>query len=117
MKVEARQIIRAGRSEVAGRTGSSATRNVVIRSTSALEALKSRLLGAQLANVESGELRQRLHRAADDSASLAWATSIPLLALPELLAEKAREAFRQFERQKAIKTHGRSHNAQFELAA
>ena len=82
-----------------------------------LEALKDTLLKAQLTSVENAELRQRLLRAADDSASLAWATSIPVLALPELLAEKAREAFWQFERQQAIKADRRIHHARIELAA
>lgn len=67
-----------------------------------LETLKRRLLEQQLAAVTDGELIRRLQRAADDSASLAWATPFPLLALPELLSEKAREARRQFERQRAI---------------
>ena len=89
----------------------------MIRSVRALEELKGRLLTAQLASVENAELRLRLLGAADDSASLAWATSIPVLALPELLAEKAREAFRQFERQQAIKAHGRIDHAPIELAA
>jgi len=67
-----------------------------------LETLKARLLDEQLAAASDAELRRRLHRAAEESASLAWATPIPLLALPELLAEKAREAWRQFERQRCI---------------
>ena len=67
-----------------------------------LETLKARLLSEQLAVTKDAELRRRLHRAAEESASLAWTTPIPLLALPELLAEKAREAWRQFERQRCI---------------
>ena len=72
------------------------------RPLTALEVLKDRLLGEQLAAVSDTELRRRLRRAAEESASLAWATPIPLLALPELLAEKTREAWRQFERQRSI---------------
>jgi hypothetical protein len=72
------------------------------RSINALEALKQRLLEEQLTAVTDRTLVRRLQRAADDSASLAWATPFPLLALPELLLEKAREAQRQFERQRAI---------------
>jgi len=72
------------------------------RPDNTLETLKRRLLDEQLAAVTDVELMRRLQRAADDSTSLAWATPFPLLALPELLAEKAREAHRQFERQRAI---------------
>ena len=90
---------------------------MMVRSIQALEVLKSRLLRDELNRVQNAELRQRLYRAADDSASLAWATSIPLLALPELLAEKAREAFRQFGRQQALQAQERPHDAQIELAA
>jgi hypothetical protein len=90
---------------------------MMVRSIQALEVLKSRLLTDQLTSVQNAELRQRLLRAADDSASLAWATSIPLLALPELLTEKTREAFRQFRRQQALQAQGRLHDAQIELAA
>ncbi len=73
-----------------------------VRPLTALEVLKSRLLDEQLAAARDAELRRRLRRAAEESASLAWATPIPLLALPELLAEKAREAWHQFERQRSI---------------
>lgn len=79
-----------------------------LRSISALESLKSRLLAEQLAKVQHAELRLRLRRAAEDSASLAWATPIPLLALPELLTEKAREAFHQFERQQILSANRRA---------
>ena len=76
------------------------------RSVNTLESLKDRLLGEQIAAVTDPELIQRLRRASDESASLAWATPYPLLALPELLAEKGREAWRQFERQRAIQSRG-----------
>lgn len=62
------------------------------------------LLGAE----SNEELIRRLRRAADESASLAWASPFPLLTLPELLAEKVREAQRQFERQRAIQSRGRN---------
>ena len=65
------------------------------RALPALEVLKARLLDEQLAAAKEAELRRRLRLAAEESASLAWTTPIPLLALPELLAEKAREALRQ----------------------
>src|SRR6185436_459548 len=69
----------------------------------ALEELKQRLLhetakgGSDLAN-SSGLLR-----AAEEAASLAWATPFPLLVLPELFAEKAAEACIRSERQRDIR--------------
>jgi hypothetical protein len=77
-------------------------------STDTLESLKNRLLNERLGAETDMELIGRLRRAADDSASLAWASPFPLLTLPELLAEKALEAERQYERQAAIQTRGRS---------
>ena len=82
--------------------GSSAMTGQSVRPLTALEVLKARLLDEQLAAAKEPELRRRLRLAAEESASLAWTTPIPLLALPELLAEKAREALRQFERQRCI---------------
>jgi len=67
-----------------------------------LESLKRRWLGEALASAQDADLIRRLQRAADEATSVAWATAYPLLALPELLAEKGREARRQFERQRAI---------------
>lgn len=87
------------------------------RSVQALELLKNQLLANQLVSVGNPELRRRLSRAADDSASLAWATSVPLLALPELLAEKAEEAFLQFKRQQRIKALTSATDSQIEVAA
>ena len=78
------------------------------RSPNTLESLKSRLLDGLLAGETNDELVRRLQRAADESASLAWASPFPLLTLPELLAEKTREAHRQFERQRAIQFRGRN---------
>jgi hypothetical protein len=72
-----------------------------------LEALKRRWLGEALASVTEIDLSRRLQRAADEAASLAWATTYPLLALPELLVEKGREARLQFERQRAMQSRGR----------
>ena len=74
----------------------------------ALESLKSRLLNELLGAEANEALIRRLRRAADESASLAWASPFPLLTLPELLTEKAREAQRQFERQRAIQSRGRN---------
>lgn len=73
-----------------------------------LESLKGRLLDELLGTETNVELIRRLRRAADESASLAWASPFPLLALPELLTEKTREAHRQFERQRAIQSRGRN---------
>ena len=73
-----------------------------------LESLKGRWLSEALASVTDADLVRRLQRAADEAASLAWATAYPLLALPELLAEKSREARRQFERQRAIQSRAGS---------
>ena len=73
-----------------------------------------RLLEEQLAGVGEAALREQLHRAAAESASLAWTTPFPLLALPELLAEKGREARRRHERQRAIRNPTR---AAFTLSA
>ena len=78
------------------------------RPLNTLDSLKSRLLDELLGGETNAELVRRLQRAADESASLAWASPFPLLTLPELLAEKAREAQRQFERQRAIQSRGRN---------
>ena len=79
-----------------------------------LHVLKSQLLAVNLAEVRDSELEIRLRRAADESASVAWATTYPLLTLPELLREKTMEAFVQHERQRSIQLRGR---AAFRLAA
>lgn len=72
-----------------------------------LEILKSRLLAEEMTAVRNVELADRLRRAADESASLAWATNFPLLTLPELLREKAAQALAQHERQQRIQARGR----------
>jgi hypothetical protein len=73
-----------------------------------LDLLKNQLLGMQLASVRDTELELRLRRAADESASIAWATSYPLLTLPELLREKTAQAFAQHERQRSIQSRARA---------
>lgn len=73
-----------------------------------LESFKHRWLAEALASVTDAALVRRLQSAAEEAASVAWATAYPLLALPELLAEKSREARRQFECQRAIQQRGRS---------
>lgn len=87
------------------------------RPLNALESLKSRLLDELLGAETNEELVRRLRRAADESASLAWASPFPLLTLPELLTEKAREAQRQFERQRAIQSRGKNELSELRLAA
>jgi len=78
------------------------------RSLTTLESLKNRLRDELLAAESNPELIRRLRRAAEESASLAWASPFPLLTLPELLGEKIREAQHQFERQRAIQSRGRN---------
>ncbi len=72
-----------------------------------LELLKTQLISEHLATVQDGDLAQRLRRAAEESASIAWATTYPLLTLPELLREKAQEAMRQHERQSKLRAPNR----------
>jgi hypothetical protein len=67
-----------------------------------LQVLKNQLLAGHLADVRDAELEMRLRRAADESASIAWATTYPLLTLPELLLEKTAQALAQHERQREI---------------
>ena len=74
----------------------------------ALDMLVARLLTEQLSEVRDSALRQRLRRAAAESASIAWSTPYPLLALPELFAEKEREARSQHERQQTIQRRNRA---------
>jgi hypothetical protein len=89
-------------------SASSVTTGYTSRALNTLEFLKSRLLEELLGAETNAELIRRLRRAADESASLAWASPFPLLTLPELLTEKIREAQRQFERQRAIQSRGRN---------
>jgi len=74
----------------------------------ALDLLVARLLAEHLSKVQDDALRERLHRAAAESASIAWSTPYPLLALPELFAEKEREARAQHERQQSIQRRDRA---------
>ena len=68
----------------------------------ALEELKERLLQEQARAASDATAWSCLRRAADDAASLAWATPCPLLVLPELFAEKAAEARLRRQRQREI---------------
>lgn len=72
-----------------------------------LDLLVARLLDEQLNEIQDAALRERLRRAAAESASIAWSTAYPLLTLPELFAEKEREARLQHERQLAIQRRSR----------
>ena len=74
----------------------------------ALDVLVARLLADQLRKVQDDALRERLRRAAAESASIAWSTPYPLLALPELFAEKEREARAQHQRQQSIQQRNRA---------
>ena len=114
MRIDNRQRTGVGKARKEFAAGGLNPARATVRSISTLESLKGRLLAEQLAKVQDTELRRRLRWAAEDSASLAWATPIPLLALPELLNERAREAFHQFERQQILKA---SRRAPVELAA
>lgn len=71
-----------------------------------LEALKERLLRRYLEDPQTTGLADRLRWAAEDAASLAWATAFPLLVLPGLVEEKLEAARRQAARQERI--HRRS---------
>lgn len=73
-----------------------------------LELLKRQLISEHLAAVQDRDLAQRLRRAAEESASIAWATTYPLLTLPELLREKALEAMRQHEHQSKLRVPARA---------
>jgi hypothetical protein len=78
------------------------------RPPNTLESLKDRILAELLLSETNAELIRRLHRAADESTSVAWASPFPMLLLPELLREKGREAKHQFARQVAIQSRGRN---------
>lgn len=73
----------------------------------ALDALKSRLLQAQLRELRHPEERQLVRQAAAEAASVAWFTPYPLLFFPELFAEKAREALRRGQRQAQVRRRSR----------
>jgi hypothetical protein len=73
---------------------------------SELERLKDRLLKARLDETANPGLYAPLRRAANEAASLAWATRYPLLVFPELFEEKVHQARRQYVKQERIR--GRS---------
>jgi hypothetical protein len=68
-----------------------------------LERLKERLLAAELKRTETLEANILLRRAANEAVSLVWLAPYPLLLLPALFAEKARDARRRVGRQALIR--------------
>lgn len=75
-----------------------------------LEQLKARLVRDLIAEAPDHRLEDSLRRAADEAASIAWTTSVPLLVLPELVREKAEAARRYTWRQAALLRRGRREN-------
>ena len=75
---------------------------------SQLEQLKNRLLPQLLAEAPQSELNTVLRRAANDAATIAWTSGVPLLVFPELLREKADGAIRYAARQAALLQRGRA---------
>lgn len=65
--------------------------------------LKERLLRKHLTRTGSAEARARVRWAAEEAASLAWASPFPLLVLPELVEEKVAAARAQAARQEYIR--------------
>src|SRR5687767_1044945 len=80
----------------------SGQRRINSETFTSLESLKLSLLAEELATATDSDLHARLLVAADESAALAWTTPLPLLALPELLAEKEQKARNQFHHQRRI---------------
>jgi hypothetical protein len=73
-----------------------------------LEQLKGRLLQLKLAEHADPAFNSPLRRAANEAAALVWLTPFPLLLLPELFAEKARNAIAQTRRQQRVFTRSRA---------
>ena len=67
-----------------------------------LERLKDCLLYEHTSAVSDAEVQTRLERAAEEAASIAWATPYPLLVLPILLDEKLSDARHKAEVQQSI---------------
>ncbi len=75
-----------------------------VSQASEFETLKKRLLRRLLDDAVQPELNLPLRGAVDDAASLAWETGYPLLFLPSLVDEKARNARLQFQKQSLIRS-------------
>ena len=71
-------------------------------STVELERLKNCLLYEHTRAVSDAKVHSWLKRGAEEAASIAWATSYPLLVFPILLDEKLSEARRKAEVQESI---------------
>ncbi len=68
-----------------------------------LERLKRRMLREQLEEATTTELLVALRRAANEAAAIAWLEPFPLLAFPELFAEKQAGEKARIERQQLIR--------------
>jgi hypothetical protein len=72
------------------------------RATLELERLRECLLYEHTRVVSDAKVQTWLKRAAEEAASIAWATPYPFLVLPILLDEKLSDARRKAEVQKSI---------------
>lgn len=72
------------------------------------EALKERLLNEVLATQDDHRLNAAFRRAANEAASLVWATPFPQLLFPELFREKALAARVQTFKQESILRRSRA---------
>jgi hypothetical protein len=72
-------------------------------SAAAVEALKRRLLREKAITASDAVVLSGLEQAAEEAASLAWATPYPLLVLPEVFAEKAAEACFRSQQQSELR--------------
>ena len=73
-----------------------------------LERLKGRLLHQMLCEHADASLGDKLRQAAAEAATLAWMTPYPLLVLPVLVEEKAREAQRRATQQRSVLRRSRA---------
>ena len=67
-----------------------------------LEQFKGQLLQQMLCENADASLRDALRRAVAEAATLAWMTPYPLLVLPVLVEEKAREAQQRATQQQNV---------------
>ena len=64
--------------------------------------LQSGLVKDCLGETRNPIVRGGIHRAANEAAALSWTTSYPLLVMPALFHEKAREARRRLDKQQIV---------------